>query len=291
MFLRDIRSKTLSGISEHPQERCQDLFFLNTAEQFALVLSSQISSEILVPIALNYLGASDDPRMLEIFEAAHSVMLAVFMCPQNHELTIQCLPAYIETLFSVSQISMTTPSLLNTNDELQTFPQNLSPRQFRLAIKTIIYVTASPSLVSERQPLLSSTLLELVYSRIESSSDESIPPYKGHGVGVEGPPLSEKATMVLSLIDSLPFLPIVDIENWLPLVANSMNTIKDQLLLRQCRKRFWEILSNGEMDIAHAQVCVEWWNTGRGREMVLLGTSQVSGEPVMSGALGDISKL
>ena len=103
-FLREIQDHDLSNIPEHPHERCNDLFFLNAAEHFALCLPKSIADELFIPRASQYLQVGNDRRLLESFEAAHSVVLAVFSCPQNHELVIKCLPFYITTLFGVSQL-------------------------------------------------------------------------------------------------------------------------------------------------------------------------------------------
>lgn len=102
LFIRDIQPTCLAGIPEHPQERCQDLYFLNVAELFALFSSPTTSEELLLRVAYRYLNVGNDSRLLEIFEAAHSVVLAVFCCPQNHGLVVNHLPAYISNLFGVS---------------------------------------------------------------------------------------------------------------------------------------------------------------------------------------------
>jgi len=100
-FLRDIRPTDTTRTPEHPQQRCLDLYFLNTAEQFAFFLPSTTSENLLVPAATPYLATGSDPRLLEIFEAAHSVMLAVFACPQNQSIVVHHLPNYVENVFAV----------------------------------------------------------------------------------------------------------------------------------------------------------------------------------------------
>jgi hypothetical protein len=103
-FLQDIRPKEFGKISEHPYERCRDLYFLNTSENFTLDLPEDINEELLLGAALPYLGTGGDSRLNEIFEAAHSVYLAVFSAPQNYNITAKHLPFYIQTLFEVSSI-------------------------------------------------------------------------------------------------------------------------------------------------------------------------------------------
>lgn len=62
-----------------------------------------------------------------------------------------------------------------------------------------------------------------------------------------------------------------------------------------CVERFWEILSNGEMDVERAHCCVTWWSTKGGRELVLFGsepgamTASEDDAPYMSGAIGGVA--
>lgn len=100
-FLRSIRPTELGQIPAHPFERCLDLYFLNTAELFTFVLPSEPSEELLMSAALPYLAAGANRLLLEIFEAAHSVVLAVFAIPENAAVAAKHLPFYIENLFAV----------------------------------------------------------------------------------------------------------------------------------------------------------------------------------------------
>ena len=129
-FLKEIKPTTPGEIPISSLERCLDLYFLNTAEHFTLVLSAQTNEEVLVSTAIPYLASGGSDHLLPIFEAAHSVMLAVFSAPQSATVAGQHLAFYIDALFSV-------------------FPENLSPRQFRLAFKTLLRVTAPPSPLSD----------------------------------------------------------------------------------------------------------------------------------------------
>ena len=143
------------------------------------------------------------------------------------------------------------------------------------------------------QPLLSSILLEIVHFRIRKASSEPlrelVPPIVT-GLGTsQQPALSEQSVLVLTLIDALPFLSIIDLEDWLPVVAGSLSAVQSERMIQACKQRFWEILS-GEMDVERAALCVAWWSTGGGREMVLFGSEKASG-PFMSGALNEASKL
>ncbi|KAJ5084194.1 hypothetical protein NUU61_008773 [Penicillium alfredii] len=277
-FLRSIKPSDIGQIPAHPVERCLDLFFLNTAEHFPLLLSPEANEELFLSAAFPYLAAGANSLLLEIFEAAHSLVLVVFAIPHNSALAAKHLPFYIENLFAV-------------------FPNNLSARQFRLAFKTVIQVTAPPSPLANNQPLLPSILLEVVHDRALNASSTPIPPQAGVSAD-SGPtvPLSEQAVLTLALIDSLSFLRVDDLKEWLPLAAQLINTIPDREMRHICVDRFWEALSSGEMDVDRAHCCVAWWSTQGGRELVLFGaeTSHGAGEsqesgPYMTGAVGGVA--
>ena len=111
------------------------------------------------------------------------------------------------------------------------------------------------------------------------------------------PPLSAQAALILALIDSLSFLRVDDLEEWLPLTAQLINTISDRTLRHVCVDRFWAALSSGEMDVDRAYCCVSWWSTKGGRELLLFGTDSAPGTgsdaedsgPYMSGAVGAVA--
>lgn len=280
-FLRETRPSSAGSIPQHPLDRCLDLYFLNTTEYLTTVLSPELNEELLVTAATPYLGLKSDQRLLELFESAHSVILAVFSAPQNSDLLAKHIHPYTDVLFEV-------------------FPQNLSARQFRLAVKTLIRISSPPSLISQRQLLLPSTILELVRCRLETASSAVIPQNTTRPApsdSEENPmfskqrPLSEQSVLVLTLIDALPFLPIDQLEDWLPIVAESVGVIKDADQLQTCRQRFWDVLSNGEMDVDRAALSVAWWGTRGGRDMVLLGRNSQAEGPFMSGALEEASKF
>lgn len=269
-FMRSIRPVEFGQIPQNPLERCHDLFFFNTAEHFTLALTPQVNDELLIAAALPYLSSGGNNQLLEIFEAAHSLILAVLAVPHNADLATKHLPFYIETL-------------------LESFPANLSSRQFRLAFKTVIRITTPPSPLSDTQPLLQSILLEIVHDRAMRASPSLLPETRTDG---QGPPLSEQAVLVMTLIDSLCFLSLSVLEEWLPLTAELVTQIKDSTMRQRCQERFWESLSGGEMDVERAAVCVAWWTSRGGREMVLYGEDQpAEDEFLMSGALLPESKL
>ncbi|GFF28787.1 peroxisomal membrane protein PEX17 [Aspergillus udagawae] len=279
-FLQSVKPSELGQIPQHPIERCLDLYFMNTAELFTPVLSPKCSEELLIPATLPYLAAGGNNHLLEIFEAAHSVALAVFAIPGNAAIAARHLPFYIDNLFAV-------------------FPDNLSARQFRLAFKTVIKVTAPPSLVANSQPLLPSILLEVLHERALNASDKMLPQSTQGAAGAHqglAPPVSERAALILALIDTLCFLRVEDLEEWLPLTANLIHTIRTPEMRGVCIERFWEALSSGEMDVERAHCCVTWWSTRGGRELVLFGNTAPDADSgshaegaYMSGAVGGVA--
>ncbi|KAI9702464.1 MAG: hypothetical protein M1836_000944 [Candelina mexicana] len=274
-FLQDIRPCDLGRIPNHPLDRCLDLFFLNTAEHLTMIISPQVNENLLLVAASPYLIPGGNNSMLEIFEAAHSVMLAVLGAPQNVSLTSKHLSSYVNALFNV-------------------FPQNLSARQFRFAFRTLIRITAPPSPLSATQPLLPSTLLELIHDRAMNApimplpSPDAMPSTNSASVSNEIL-LSEQAVLILAFLDSLPYMPIEELEEWLPLASDLISSMTDQGMARLCRERLWEVMSSGEMDVSRAGFCVAWWSTRGGRDMVIHGRSSKSTEPHVSGGFPEMA--
>ncbi|KAF2735992.1 hypothetical protein EJ04DRAFT_551668 [Polyplosphaeria fusca] len=270
-FLKSIMPQQLGSIPRHPLDRILDLYFLNTAEHFTLVLSPATNEDLLVASAVPYLAAATNHHMLPIFEAAHSVMLAVLSAPQSALITAKHLPFYVDALFSV-------------------FPHNLSARQFRLAFKTLMRVTAPPSALSASHSDLPATLLELVFHRSLDAPTTALPPDEVtlalQGSDKPPPPLSEQAVLALTLIDSLPYLPVPLLEEWMPLCAELLNAIEDNAMREAVKERFWEVLVSGEMDPERSGCAVAWWSTRGGSDLVLYGReSGVDTSKMMSGAL------
>jgi hypothetical protein len=268
-FLKEIRPSEAGRIPKNPLDRCLDLFFLNTAEHFTLILSPQTNEDLLVAAAGPYLAAGSDRNLLEIFEAAHSVMLAVLSSPRSAEIASKHLPFYIDALFSA-------------------FPENLSSRQFRLAFKTLLRVTAPPSPLSATHPELPATLLEMVHFRALHAPIAPLPPesiQRSNVPQIEPVlPLSEQAVLILTLLDALPFLPTYLLNEWLPLCAELVNVVEEPSMRNACRQRFWEVLVSGEMDPERSQMSVTWWTSRGGREQVMYGPQRES-TSMMSGAL------
>ncbi|KAG9639839.1 peroxin-8 Pex8-penicillium chrysogenum, partial [Aureobasidium melanogenum] len=281
-FLDSIAPSELGHIPSHPLERNLDLFFLNTAEHFALVLSSRQNEDLLLAAASPYLITAGNPNLLPIFEAAHSVTLSVFSAPQNVDLTAKHLPFYVDALFQV-------------------FPHNLSARQFRLAFKNLIRVVSPPSRIAITQPMLAATLLDLVHERAIHAPDTPLPasyaPLSINSPELESAPqspvpdLSEKAVLILTLIDAFPCLSLALLEEWLPLTATATQMVTDSAMREHCKKHFWEVLVGGEMDPERSQICVRWWTSRGGRESLIYGDNMPDDEYVMSGGLGEEEKV
>ncbi len=390
-FLTDIQPHHLGQLPAHPLDRTLDHFFLNTAEHFTLVLPSAVAEDLLVAAANPYLNSTTgkgsarpqanlavgrshensepNSNLREIFEAAHSVALAVLSAPQNVELAARIFPFYIDAL-------------------LNNLPPSLSPRQFRLAFKTLVRIASPPSALAGMQPDLAATILELLRHRALHSQTPSIPtspilqssaqhtpltdaprPSPSSSIAPpipkplassthplapasNSPPLlspnpasilpppalpapppqtthpSRAALLTSTIIDSLPYIPFDLLEEWLPLTASLIRSLIESdhhsspqlvediprppfssnpasstaapLAEKQpstgyypttnpihnedidqdvngdingetCLQRFWEVLSSGEMDVDRAQVCVAWWTTRGGRELLLFG--------------------
>jgi hypothetical protein len=263
-FLKSIRPIELGQIPRHPLDRCLDHYFLDTAEHFTLVLSPAMNEDLLVAAATPYLASGGSNHLLPIFEAAHSVMLSVLSAPQSAELTAKHLPFYVDALFKV-------------------FPDSLSPRQFRLAFKTLMRVTSPPSPLSATQPDLPGSLMELVLHRAISAptSPLAVPNTQTE----DSPALSEQAVLVLTFLEALPYLHLDLLEESLPIAADLINSVQDPAMRKVCQGRLWEILSNGEMDPERSQMCVAWWNTRGGKDDVFFGRGKAIDGPYMSGAL------
>ncbi|GAB1320656.1 hypothetical protein MFIFM68171_10866 [Madurella fahalii] len=282
-FLQELRPPTAGSIPRHPLHRTLDLFYLNVAEHLPLNLPVEACDALIVQPAIAYLTSPAthtgplSPRMVELFESAHSAVLAALSCPHNAPLTADLVPFYADALFS-------------------SFPAHISPRQFRLAFKTVMQIVSPPFPVAESHPQLAETLLEMVRFRAVSAARQPLPASPSQagagGAGQGQEPLSEQSTLVLTLIDSLPFLQLGIFEEWMTLAAAAVNEIEDRRLREVAKRRFWDVLVSGEMDVERAAIGVAWWGTKGGREAVLYGARgppppAPQGMYMMSGAIVD----
>ena len=270
-FLATNKPRHAGAIPRHPLDRNLDLFFLNTAENMTLTASARMNDELL-ETALPYIESQGDPRLGELYEAGHSLVLAVFAAPQNADLLVKYTPHYIETL-------------------MRSFPQSLNPRQFRLAIKSIVKLASPPSPVAILMPHLQAIILDLLSQRLVQASEGALPAMSDVPMDSQQP-LSEKAVLMLAIVDSLPFLPASILREWLNISADLLCKIESRAQRAICQQRFWDTLSNGDMDVDRAANCVGWWNNNGGRELVTLGhLPEADDEYTMSGALVQDSKL
>ncbi|OAA58595.1 peroxisomal membrane protein [Niveomyces insectorum RCEF 264] len=270
-----------------------DLFYLNTAEQFAASLPTEACDRLLLQPAWPYLAPAPvllgqpsppppliehaSPRMVEMFEAAHSVTLAVLACPHNAPLAATLSPAYATMLFAA-------------------FPGRISARQFRLAFATLIQILSPPFPVYATHPALAETLLEMVRFRAVGGTAGTTPLQEGDeavaaaaGGGGRRPPVSEQSALVLTLIDALPFLALPVLEEWMTTAAEALWTIggDDPALRQTAQRRFWEVLGSGEMDVERAAIGVAWWGNGGGGALVMTGRRHWPAAAASSGQGGD----
>ncbi|XWW92718.1 hypothetical protein V2A60_000644 [Cordyceps javanica] len=275
-FLGDFRPTDGLALPSAHLQRTLDLYYLNVAEHMPLSLTTEAADALVIKPATAYLGfdGAMSPTMVQIFESAHSAVLSVLSCPQHSALTMQLAPFYIVKLF-------------------ESFPRRISPRQFRVAFKTVIQMVSPPFPIAAQEPLLGETLLEMLLAAAAAASTTPLEPDEATLAasaesGAETTLQSAQSALVLALVDALPFLPLPLVEEWMDVAARTLNAIADPRLRRPVRERFWDILINGEMDVERSAIGVAWWGTKGGRELVLGGgrTAAPSEElPMMSGAL------
>ncbi|TDZ24206.1 Peroxisomal membrane protein PEX17 [Colletotrichum orbiculare MAFF 240422] len=271
-FLTDIKAPHAGAVPAYALDRALDLFYLNVAEHLPLNMPTEACDALIVGPATAYLkhtGAMTS-TMVEIFEAAHSATLSVLSCPHNSSITIGLVPFYVDTLFA-------------------SFPSQISSRQFRLAFKTVMQIVSPPFPISLTDPHLAETLLEMVRFKALGASTTPLPLTQDVIDQAEGgitpqEPFSEQTALVLTLIDSLPYLPLPLVEVWMTLTAEAMNEVADPVMRQPVKNRLMEILVSGELDVERATIGVAWWTTKGGRELVLGLTQQL---PLMSGAITD----
>ncbi|KAL1894181.1 hypothetical protein Sste5346_005967 [Sporothrix stenoceras] len=290
-----------STTNDDPLRLTSDLFYLNIAEHFAAVLPAEACDRLLIQPALPYVAPSTvtnlsshiaySPRMVEVFEAAHSATLSVLSCPHNAAIAAALGPLYAEALFA-------------------SFPNRVSARQFRLAFKTLIQILSPPFPVYATHPDLAETLLEMVRFKALGAATYPLPanPSEAQGEPSSSPTtelVTEQSALVLTLIDALPFLALPVLEEWMTTAAEAIWSINDaggngRPLRQAAQRRFWEVLGSGEMDVERAAIGVAWWGNGGGGELVMTGqrggaqfaqqramlAAAAAAEPiVMSGAL------
>ncbi|KAK6597450.1 peroxin 8 [Botrytis cinerea] len=193
-LLKAIYPTQAGEIPNSPLQRNHDLFYLNTCEHLTDILSPPDNESLIISVAAPYLNPTAHPGFLEIFEAAHSAVLAALSAPQNTKLTARFIPTYVDALFN-------------------SFPNNLSPRQFRYAFKSLIHITTPPTPLSTAEPMLAETLLEMLHHRATHAPTSPLPQsvYMRDIASQQDSqtPLSEQAYLMLTLLDALPNLPTI----------------------------------------------------------------------------------
>ena len=270
-FLQAIRPANVGHIPQHPLDRTNDLFFLNTAEHFTMTASPGMNENLILAAAIPYMSPQSQKVSNDLYEAAHSVALAIFAVPACADLAARQLPAYTETV-------------------MQSFPQKLSPQQFRLALRSVTRIAKPPSALSKLQPLLPMIVMEMLAARTTVASETILPPSTAESIKLNEA-VSEKSVVNMALIDCLPDLALPLLSDWLTRTAVTINQINDPLQRQACRQRFWEVLSSGEMDQEHSVACVFWWNSRGGRELLLDNEYKEEDIYSMSGALPSENKL
>lgn len=158
---------------------------------------------------------------------------------------------------------------------------------------------ASQASEEERWVAMAEALIELLIQRIADTPIGIPMPQRAAPVPV---PASERVgqqprneiddihvSMLLTLISSLPLLPVPLLERYLPITAELIAAIphREAEKLKMCREALWGVLSSGEMDVERSGFAVGWWGTRGGRDVVLGegGDAGARGRYEMSGAI------
>ena len=278
-FLRSLLPQN-PGQPTPPLQATLDLFYLDLAEHFPLVLPPEECDVLIAQPAMRYIMRTDvasgttatlSPRTVELFEAAHSAVLSVLSSPRNAPVTAGLAPVYAEALFA-------------------SFPSRISPRQFRFAFQTLMQILSPPFPISATHPLLAEALLEMVRMRASTANTAPLPQSPDDTAkplpDIVAAPMSEQSALVLTMIDALPFLTLTILEEWMTVAAEAVWVIADGRMREVAKQRFWDVLVSGEMDVERAAIGVAWWGTKGGGELVLHGRLRPSlNPPLMSGAI------
>ena len=111
-LMHEIQPTETGTIPQHPLDRSMDLYYLNLADAFVPILDTTATVDLIMAVASSYLGVNGDSRLLQLFEAAHSVMLAVLAAPHNSDLALTQIEPYTNLLFQVCR-SLPSPWITN----------------------------------------------------------------------------------------------------------------------------------------------------------------------------------
>ncbi|KAL8349568.1 hypothetical protein RB598_005096 [Gaeumannomyces tritici] len=230
-------------------------FYMGLAEN----LPDQLSHESCQLLVLKQAGAiisapaSPTPDIVDLalYETAHAATLAVFACQRHSDL----------------RESWARPYALNL---LEAFPARISARQFRLGFKHVVkYLFPPYTMTPGGDDSLASAALEVVNGWAAEAAKTGTAPLAPHADDkAAGAPLTEQSVLVLTLVDSLPVVPVAELEEWLAVVAKRFGEIVDPAVRDVVRRRLLAVLVDGELDVEQAAVAVAWWGTHGGHSLV-----------------------
>ncbi|BGP24503.1 peroxisomal membrane protein [Rhodotorula toruloides] len=244
-------------------ERAEATFWLNTAEQVMGELGDYYVEEIVLRGCRPYL---DDTTFRDTFEAAHSVMLAVFS--KNKRCVADVAPWYITLLLKI-------------------YPSLLSPTQLRFAFSTTI------GAVSYTDDALAWWCIEELLARLEAlpvstegpvSTAEPVPPPSRDDIakaadipaaseGTAVTPLETRARTLprgAYLLTLIALLPAVNLVLFSPLLSHIERLVRQEPVYSDGRDALVEATFEqlgARMDAVKRKEATEWW-LRRGKGLV-----------------------
>ncbi|BFZ60355.1 hypothetical protein YB2330_001391 [Saitoella coloradoensis] len=228
----------------HPINMSTSLFFLNMSEHLAPVISPLLFKEIVFPVAQAYMKTPVQVPCRPLFEAAHSVVLALIMAPQMKEMASEVVVGYAQ----------------NT---LTAFPGDISPRQLSLAFATLVQATAQPAPLYAKHPELSEHVLDLLLQRAGVAHIGGCPVRLDDGGMVD-----EKSACLLAYADSLPHVAPENMIRRLELLAGEVGKLAGEERRRLVDK-LWNVIAC-ELDVAKSELAVYWWHSFGGKDKTFI---------------------
>ncbi|AOW03400.1 peroxisomal membrane protein PEX17 [Yarrowia lipolytica] len=242
-----------SNVGSHlPIDRSRVLFALNYYEQLVTVCHDSCVETIIYPMARSFLYPTSDIQQLKpLVEAAHSVILAGLAVPTNAVVNAKLIPEYMGGV-------------------LPLFPGVFSWNQFVLAIQSIVNTVSPPSEVFKTNQKLFRLVLD---SLMKKCRDTPVGIPVPHSVTVsqeqEDIPPTQRAVVMLALINSLPYVDIRSFELWLqetwnmieatPMLAeNAPNKELAHAEHEFLVLEMWKMIS-GNIDQRLNDVAIRWW--------------------------------
>lgn len=244
--------------SSLPIDRSRVLFALNYYEQLVTVCHDSCVENIIYPMARSFLYPTSDALELKpLVEAAHSVVLSGMAVPTNAVVNARLIPEY-------------------TAGVLPLFPRVFSWNQFVLAVQSIVNTVSPPSEVFKtNQKLFRLVLDALVKKCRESRVGIPISRSVTSSSETEDVPPTERAVVMLALINSLPYVDIRSFELWLQETWNMIEATP--MLAEKAPNRelalaeheflvleMWKMIS-GNIDERLNDVAIKWWYKSNSR--------------------------